>query len=66
MGDASAASIPSDDITERQGGGLCRLRLSIIDTEFNYLIVSPKVHAYVSYSREVLTLPTPDRRRCLH
>lgn len=60
MGDASAASIPSDDVTERQGRGLCRLKLSIIDTGFNYLIVSP-VHACVSYLRDRDSfLPTLD------
>lgn len=36
---------------------MCRLKLSIIDTEFNYLIVSPEVHACVSYLRETTTAP---------
>lgn len=40
---------------ETRSGGLCRLKLSIIDTEFNYLIVSPEVHACVSYLREAAT-----------
>jgi len=50
--DASALSIPRDDVAARQGGGLCRLKLSIIDTGFNYLIVSSEVHACVLKDRE--------------
>lgn len=49
VGDASAVSILSDDVIESQDGSLCRLKLSIIDIEFNYLIVSPKLYACTSY-----------------
>lgn len=55
VGDALAASIPSDNVTERQSRGLSRLKLSIIDTGFNYLIVSPE-HACVSYLKKAATV----------